>query len=852
MVKPGAVVIDVGMNRIADATQEERHATGRRRRVRRGARGRVADHAGARRRGQDDDRDADGEHRSRRGAAVAVTRARAAARAAAQRGARICSRRRRARDPTPRVAEDAAARSRTPVADDAYPGETARLGGRRVDAHADRARRRRRRVHPALGARRDHRLQVASQRPLVFLSARLAPRRSAASCGIAISARIPARARRRHAGRRVRTAHRVSGARRDAVHDRRASKRRATGCGARRSRSRARDSRPTDCSRRSASARCRVSARHRGVTSPDGAALHDIIAVHSAARGAMCGSSSCRRRCRATQRPKELCRALDQVESLGRGGPRDHRPRRRRARGSLGVQRRARRARASPRAACRRSPRSATRSTSRSATSSPTIARRRRRPPPKPRRRRATELEAELARTLDRASRAVARVRARHVATACVIVGRDVVAASAERIGHASRASLESVAGRLHALSPVATLARGYAVARGRGRHDARRRRRPFSRSMPFELVAARRRGARAGRARERRRERSMTLRAATGAARGDRRGARGARASSSRVRWRCSRKASSTFAPRPTSWRDAEATVQRLVERADGTFDVVDTTSSSVASVDWAADRAAIDRALVDALRSTSRRIGSPRRATRFATACSAAESGCAGCSSSRRTARPAATATRRALAAAIEVVHAYSLVHDDLPCMDDDDMRRGRPTVHRVFGVRVATAAGVAMVPLAARAALRRGALAGLGLPRTCAARSSRADARVRRGRHDRRTAARSRGRGTARSTLDELERIHRAKTGALIAASVALGGIARRARTPRGSTRSATFGDAIGLAFQIADDVLDVTATTDRLGKTAGRDLDLRKSTYPALLGVDGRDASAPSAG
>jgi geranylgeranyl pyrophosphate synthase len=87
-----------------------------------------------------------------------------------------------------------------------------------------------------------------------------------------------------------------------------------------------------------------------------------------------------------------------------------------------------------------------------------------------------------------------------------------------------------------------------------------------------------------------------------------------------------------------------------------------------------------------------------------------------------------------------------------------------------------------------------------------------------------------------------LSELERIHRAKTGSLISASVELGGIAARADVRQLSALTA-FGEAIGLAFQIADDVLDVTATTDRLGKTAGRDLDLRKSTYPALLGVDG---------
>jgi geranylgeranyl pyrophosphate synthase len=94
-----------------------------------------------------------------------------------------------------------------------------------------------------------------------------------------------------------------------------------------------------------------------------------------------------------------------------------------------------------------------------------------------------------------------------------------------------------------------------------------------------------------------------------------------------------------------------------------------------------------------------------------------------------------------------------------------------------------------------------------------------------------------------------LHELERIHRAKTGALISAAIRIGGIAARADASQLAAMS-RFGDAIGLAFQIADDVLDVTATTDRLGKTAGRDVDLAKSTYPALLGVEGAKQRAES--
>ena len=196
-------------------------------------------------------------------------------------------------------------------------------------------------------------------------------------------------------------------------------------------------------------------------------------------------------------------------------------------------------------------------------------------------------------------------------------------------------------------------------------------------------------------------------------------------------------------------------------------------------------------------------------------------------------------------ALAAAVEVVHAYSLVHDDLPCMDDDDVRRGRPTVHRVYGVRAATAAGLAMVPLAARAA--SDAATALGIARAAVGEIVRALMR-----------ASGAGGMIGGQLLDleaegralslaELERIHAAKTGALITAAVTVGGIAA------GASRAVLdalegYGRRVGLAFQIVDDVLDVTATTDELGKTAGRDVALGKSTYPALLGVHGARARA----
>jgi len=188
--------------------------------------------------------------------------------------------------------------------------------------------------------------------------------------------------------------------------------------------------------------------------------------------------------------------------------------------------------------------------------------------------------------------------------------------------------------------------------------------------------------------------------------------------------------------------------------------------------------------------------------------------------------------------LAAAIEIVHAYSLVHDDLPCMDDDDVRRGRPTVHRQFDTRTATVAGLAMVPLAARTA------AG------AAKRLRKADAR--RVVTELLSAAGASGmiggqlldlEGEGKPlTLPELEKIHRAKTGALVSAAALIGGVAAGA-SDSVIQALGRYGSALGLAFQIADDVLDVTSSTETLGKTAGRDVELRKSTYPALLGIEG---------
>jgi geranylgeranyl pyrophosphate synthase len=197
--------------------------------------------------------------------------------------------------------------------------------------------------------------------------------------------------------------------------------------------------------------------------------------------------------------------------------------------------------------------------------------------------------------------------------------------------------------------------------------------------------------------------------------------------------------------------------------------------------------------------------------------------------------------------IAAAIEIIHAYSLVHDDLPCMDDDDMRRGRPSTHRKFGVPVAVAAGSAMIPLAASVAHRSAAELQLPAGAGCTIvkvlmEGAGAGGMIGGQQLD------LEGEGLALSR-NELDAIHRSKTGALIAASVRLGGLAAQCSAAR-IDAFRHYGESIGLAFQIMDDVLDVTSSTAELGKTAGRDAELGKSTYPALLGVDGAVGRAAS--
>lgn len=186
--------------------------------------------------------------------------------------------------------------------------------------------------------------------------------------------------------------------------------------------------------------------------------------------------------------------------------------------------------------------------------------------------------------------------------------------------------------------------------------------------------------------------------------------------------------------------------------------------------------------------------------------------------------------------LGCALEMLHTYSLVHDDLPALDNDDLRRGQPTCHKAFGEATAILAGDALqtlayqtlsrlrCPPAARVriieeiAVGTGTIEGMigGQVMDLEAERTRPDAQT-------------------------LESIHRSKTGALITASVVSGGIYGGASAEQ-AEKLRCFGRAVGLAFQIADDVLDVTQTSAQLGKTAGKDTATEKATYPALFGVE----------
>ena len=191
---------------------------------------------------------------------------------------------------------------------------------------------------------------------------------------------------------------------------------------------------------------------------------------------------------------------------------------------------------------------------------------------------------------------------------------------------------------------------------------------------------------------------------------------------------------------------------------------------------------------------------------------------------------------------ACAVECIHTYSLIHDDLPCMDDDDLRRGRPTSHKVFGEGVAVLAGDGLLTIAfeilaqAKPTSRYGTAALVRELADAAGSKWLIGGQV----------ADLEGEGRALTGAD-LKYIHRCKTAALLTASLRLGAMSANA-TPRQLKNLTDFGQALGLAFQVIDDILDVTQTTEKLGKTAGKDVKATKATYPAIHGLKKSRAEA----
>jgi geranylgeranyl diphosphate synthase type II len=185
---------------------------------------------------------------------------------------------------------------------------------------------------------------------------------------------------------------------------------------------------------------------------------------------------------------------------------------------------------------------------------------------------------------------------------------------------------------------------------------------------------------------------------------------------------------------------------------------------------------------------------------------------------------------------ACAVECIHTYSLVHDDLPSMDNDDFRRGRPTCHKVFGDGIAVLAGDALLTIAfeivstAKPAPRydtsillREVAVAAGSQRLIAGQVADLEAE---------------GKSVTRN---QLRFIHENKTAAMLKSSVRLGAMSANADTRKLSAIT-TFGDRLGLAFQVIDDILDVTQTSEILGKSAGKDVAAKKATYPAVIGLE----------
>ncbi|QOL26870.1 (2E,6E)-farnesyl diphosphate synthase [Thalassotalea sp. LPB0316] len=195
--------------------------------------------------------------------------------------------------------------------------------------------------------------------------------------------------------------------------------------------------------------------------------------------------------------------------------------------------------------------------------------------------------------------------------------------------------------------------------------------------------------------------------------------------------------------------------------------------------------------------------------------------------------------------IAGALECIHAYSLIHDDLPAMDDDDLRRGQPTCHKAFDEATAILAGDALQTLAfdilvnhpfsertkpAQLQLIQQLVSASGYQGMCGGQAldlSATDQSI---------------------SLTELEHLHQLKTGALLKASVIMPALIAPNITLEHKKYLATFAECVGLAYQVQDDIIDITSSQEELGKPAGSDLAANKSTYPSLLGLDGAQAKA----
>jgi len=179
---------------------------------------------------------------------------------------------------------------------------------------------------------------------------------------------------------------------------------------------------------------------------------------------------------------------------------------------------------------------------------------------------------------------------------------------------------------------------------------------------------------------------------------------------------------------------------------------------------------------------------------------------------------------------AVALEMVHTFSLIHDDLPCMDDDDFRRGMPTCHKKFGEAMAVLAGDALSILAFQILARSGSAQAVELLATALGSDGMLGGQV--------VDIQSEGKPCDLETVDY---IHLHKTSALIEASLELGAVLAGADAERRATYR-EYGRSIGLAFQIVDDILDIESSTETLGKDVGSDIENQKATYPAVVGLD----------